>query len=51
MATITKKRTRISHGILVYSTNNIQNICAKSLTIIHRYNSLTNKRIKRYVLE
>lgn len=52
MSTITTKpkRTRIAHGILVYSTNELQNACAKAITIVHRYNYLNNKRIKRFVI-
>lgn len=52
MTTITNKqrRPRVSFGQVVASTNEVQNKCARTLTIIHVYNSLTYRRVRRYVL-
>jgi hypothetical protein len=44
------RRTRVSKGILVGSTNQIQLQCIKCLTIEHHYNPLNFKRIRRVVL-
>ena len=44
-----QKRPRIAKGNLVYSTNPIQLACIRALTIIHSYNPLTYKRIRREV--
>ncbi len=44
------KRPRIQIGILVASTNPIQQACIKSLTIAHYYRPLSCKRVKRVVL-
>ena len=50
---INKKRPRIPAKILVghvvASTNYKQYVCCKALIILESYNSLTYKRISRYV--
>ncbi len=43
------KRKRFVAGQVVYSTNPIQNACARALVIMHYYCPLTKKRIKRIV--
>ena len=45
------RRKRIGEGLLVASTNPVQYACIKALQIIHRYDYLTKKRIKRHVLK
>ena len=44
-----QRRPRVSKGILVYSTNSVQQGCIRSLVIVHYYGALNYKRIKRIV--
>lgn len=43
-------RPRIAKGQVVYSTNPIQNACSRALIIVHYYNPINYKRIKRLVI-
>ena len=43
------KRPRIAVGQLVYSTNDIQQSCIRTLCILHCYNPNNYTRIKRVV--
>ena len=46
---MTPKRPRIKIGVLVGSTNPVTYSIIKCITVEHRYNSLTYKRVRRVV--